>query len=176
MVLRLLKNKKYRLRNDSPPTSPLKVTRIKGLSLVETVVAMVVMTLVAGAITQTMISIEKTQFLADRRSALITESARQSEILRGIPLSRLLTELPNPGLKTKRLSDTDGKLTGIILNDSERASVWWTRTESLLPISGEKIQTVQVDLYYTLWGDQVKMGVTNQVIRLMERETRLTAE
>ncbi len=148
----------------------------RGLSLIETVVAMVVMTLVAGAITQTMISIEKTQFLADRRAALITEAARQSEIVRGMPLALLLTELPTPGLKTERTGTNDGKLTGIIVNDRERASVWWTRTENRLPISGEKTQSIQIDLSYTLWGDQVKLGSTNQVLRLMERETRLEAE
>lgn len=148
----------------------------RGLSLIETVVAMVVMTLVAGAITRTMISIEKNQFLADRRAALITEAARQSEIVRGMPLALLLTELPTPGLKTERTGTNDGKLTGIIVNDRERASVWWTRTENVLPISGEKTQTIQIDLFYTLWGDQVKFGSTNQVLRLMERETRLGAE
>ena len=104
---------------------------------------MVVMTLVAGAITQTMISIEKTQYLADRRAALITESARQSELARGMPLSLLLTELPNSGEKVQRLSETDGKLTGIIAQDTERASVWWNRTENILPVTGEKIETIQ---------------------------------
>ena len=137
---------------------------------------MVVMTLVAGAITQTMISIEKTQYLADRRAALITESARQSELARGMPLSLLLTELPNSGEKVQRLSETDGKLTGIIAQDTERASVWWNRTENILPVTGEKIETIQIDLYYTLWGNQVQIGYTNQVLRLMERETRLGAE
>jgi hypothetical protein len=137
---------------------------------------MVVMTLVAGAITQSMISIERTQYLADRRSALIAESSRQSEIARGMPLSQLLSELPLSGEKLQRTAPTDGILTGIIAHDTERASVWWTRTESTLPQTGEKVETIQVDLFYSLWGNQVQMGATNQVLRLMERETRLSAE
>lgn len=148
----------------------------KGLSLIETVVAMVVMTLVAGAITQTMISIEKTQYLADRRSALITECARQSELARGMPLTQLIAELPTSGDKIQRTSATDGILTGIIANDTEKASVWWTRTETILPVTGEKVESIQVDVFYTLWGNQVSMGSTNQVLRFMERETRLSAE
>ncbi|MES2307709.1 MAG: prepilin-type N-terminal cleavage/methylation domain-containing protein [Verrucomicrobiota bacterium] len=148
----------------------------RGLSLIETVVAMVVMTLVAGAITQSMISIERTQYLADRRCSLVSECARQSEIARGMPLAQVFTELPNSGEKLQRIATTDGKLTGIIANDTERASVWWTRTESILPITGEKVETIQVDLFYSLWGNQVQLGTTNQVLRLMERETRLSAE
>lgn len=148
----------------------------RGLTLIETVVAMVVMTLVAGAITQTIISIERTQYLSDRRSAIITEAARQSELARGISLSQLRTELPTLGLKTLRNGTNDGILTGIIVNDTERAQVWWTRTEETLPITGERLENIQVDVFYSLWGNQVQMGSTNRIIRFMERDTRLSAE